>query len=287
MAKKKIGILGYFVLFIKFIFGIVKWIAVSAFNLIKFIILGLASLRKKGNETRKDIKSEGKRPKMEATYEGFIELETLQGKMEKFESKIYSSKSLIGLIFGSRGSGKSVIGMRILENVHSKTKRKVYTIGFNKEDLPKWITPINSIEEIKPNAFVLVDEGGVEFSSRDSMSKTNKMLSQLLLISRHKDLSVLFISQNSSNIEINAIRQADYLILKSPSLLQLDFERKKIKEIYAEIKDKFDKYKENKGASYIYSDEYLGFASNDLPSFWSEKVSKSYRDKGQQKSPSK
>ena len=185
---------------------------------------------------------------------------------------IYSDKSSVGLILGARGSGKSAIGLRILENIVAKSKRKAYAMGFNKEDLPKWIESINSIEEVKNNSFLLVDEGGVEFSSRQTMSNANKLLSELLLISRHKDLNVLFITQNSSNIEVNAIRQSDYLVLKPPSLLQMDFERKKIKDIYESVKEKFTSYKDQVGLTYIYSDRYTGFVKNDLPSFWSKRL---------------
>ena len=108
------------------------------------------------------------------------------------------------------------------------------------------------------------------------MSNSNKLLSQILFIARHKDLSIIFISQNSSNIEINTIRQADYIALKPSSLLQKDFERKKIKEIYEEVEKEFEKYKEDKGLTYIYSHNYKGFVSNPLPSFWNIKVSKAY-----------
>ncbi|MFH2105736.1 MAG: hypothetical protein ABII22_00600 [Candidatus Micrarchaeota archaeon] len=280
MAKKKKGILSYIISFITLIFNIIKWIVVSIYKLIKFIIMGIVGLIKKGGTRVKNAHAENKRPKIKAEYDEFIELEKNEGNLKAIESKLCKNKSLIGIIFGSRGSGKSAIGMRILENVHAKTGRKTYALGFKKENLPSWVHPINSIKEVGQNSFLLADESGIEFSSRNTMSGANKLLSELLLISRHKDISVLFISQNSSNIEINTLRQADYLIFKRPSLLQLDFERKKIKEIYSEIKDKFAKYEENKGVCYIYSNEYQGFASNSLPSFWSENVSKSYRDKG-------
>ena len=115
------------------------------------------------------------------------------------------------------------------------------------------------------------------------MSDANKLLSEILLIARHKDLSVLFISQNSSNIDINAIRQADYLILKPSSLLQQDFERKKIKDIYQKVNAHFEELKGDIGLSYIYSDKFQGFTSNTLPSFWSNKVSKGYKDFKKQK----
>jgi len=62
-------------------------------------------------------------------------------------------------------------------------------------------------------------------------------------------------------------------------LLQRDFERKKIKEIYEEAMEKFRKHKNVIGLTYIYSEQFKGFVSNPLPKFWSQKVSKSFRKK--------
>ena len=115
------------------------------------------------------------------------------------------------------------------------------------------------------------------------MSKPNKLLSELILIARHKNLSIMFISQNSSNLEINILRQADYLLLKPSSLLQKDFERKKVKKVYEEVKDDFKKLNNYKGLTYIYSEDYRGFINNDLPSFWSQKISKSFSGKSSEK----
>ena len=38
----------------------------------------------------------------------------------------------------------------------------------------------------------------------------------------------------------------------------------------------FEKYKSDKGLTYMYSHNYKGFVSNPLPSFWNSKVSKAY-----------
>ena len=244
---------------------------------------GLWKLIKKGAKKTKE-KHEKRvvskiKPKIEAQYDGFKELKNHKGKLEMFTNKIHSNKSTIGLILGARGTGKSAIGMRMLENFKAKTKKRIYALGFKEESLPSWINVINSIEEIQNNSVILIDEGGIEFSSRKSMSDANKFLSELLLIARHKDLSVIFITQNSSNLEINAIRQADYLVMKPSSLLQKDFERKKIKEIYSSVQEDFDELGDDKGLTYLYGNNYLGFVSNSLPSFWSEKVSKGYRNR--------
>ena len=68
-------------------------------------------------------------------------------------------------------------------------------------------------------------------------------------------------------------------MLKPSSLLQKDFERKKIKEIYQEVDENFSKYKEMPGITYIYSDAFRGFVTNDLPSFWSTTLSKSFKNR--------
>ena len=94
---------------------------------------------------------------------------------------------------------------------------------------------------------------------------------------RRKNLSIIFISQNSANLDVNIIRQADYLVLKPSSLLQKDFERRKIKDIYTEGEKDFKKYSDDKGITYIYSEQFRGFVSNSLPGFWSEGISKSFR----------
>ena len=217
------------------------------------------------------------RPSSLSTDIPFGLLSSRKGNLAAFEEKLYSNKSTIGLVLGSRGSGKSALGLRLLENIAAKKKRSVYAMGFDEATLPAWIFCSKELGSLPNGAFVLVDEGGIAFSSRQSMSGANKLLSSLILIARHKDISVLFISQNSANLEINAIRQADYLLLRKPSLLQIDFERKKIGEIYGRIAGGFDQLpEEGKHSTYIYSDEFEGYVSNKLPSFWSQAVSKSF-----------
>lgn len=259
----------------------------AALGMLKLVTVypakGLWYLGKKGYQGlqqakahRQQQKIEQDRPNLQPIYEALTEVKPKTGNFHAFEHKLFTNKSTIGLILGARGSGKSGIGMRLLENFAAKTSKKVYALGFKPESLPPWIRVIQNIQELENDAAVLIDEGGIEFSSRKSMSDANTLLSEILLIARHKDLSVMFIAQNSANLEINAIRQADYLILKPSSLLQKDFERKKIKDIYESIEPEFEELKETSGLTYIYADIYRGFVSNTLPGFWSEKVSKGY-----------
>ena len=85
------------------------------------------------------------------------------------------------------------------------------------------------------------------------------------------------VTHNSANIDLNIIRQADYLLLKPSSLLQKDFERKKINDIYKEAEKHFKEYSSDPALAYVYSETYKGFISNPLPSFWTSNVSKAFR----------
>ncbi|MBI2445185.1 hypothetical protein HYV43_02240 [Candidatus Micrarchaeota archaeon] len=269
------------------LFNALKWLVIHLFSLLKWLVLAVWSaltwlfrIGKQAATAAKAAHAESKRPSSSASFEALSDVQSLQGDLTAFENGLYARKSAIGLILGARGTGKSALGMRILENVSARTSRPVYAMGFDRLTLPQWMQTAENLADVKNGAFLLVDEGGITFSSRSSMSSANKLLSELLLISRHKDISVLFISQNSSNLEVNAIRQTDYLLLKQPSLLQLGFERKNIRDIYAEVKTSFDALaKSHRGLVYVYSDSYRGFAENGLPSFWTERVSKAFKNK--------
>ena len=259
--------------FFKGLWLIIWHIIKIPYYLVKAIIWIVKKLNKKSSE----IQVVKKRNLMDSKYEHFKVLQTNKGDYKEFEKYLQSDKSKIGIILGARGTGKTAIGIKILENIYAKSKRKLYAIGFKSEDMPSWIEVITSTDQIKNNSTILIDEGGVLFSSRNSMTTPNKLLSQLILIARHKNLNILFISQNSSNLDVNILRQADFLLLKPTALLQEDFERKKIQKIYEEASKDFRKHEKVKGLTYIYSEIFTGFISNTLPSFWSTNISKSFR----------
>jgi len=234
-------------------------------------------LNKKAQQASEEREIDVKRDKIIPKYEDFKIIKTLSGDYKEWENETFNSESKIGIILGARGSGKSAFGIKFLENMKSKTKNKFYSIGFKKDEMPSWINSIENINEIKNDSTVLIDEGGILFNARSAMAKPNKLMGELILIARHKNLNILFISQNSSNLDVNIIRQADFLVLKPTSLLQKDFERKKIQEIYKDVEKHFNKYKSDRGLTHIYSDTFRGFVSNPLPSFWNVSLSKSFR----------
>jgi len=242
-----------------------------------YVVKGMIILFRKISKKSKEIKIKYKRESIKPKYVSFRIIEIIKGNYKNWFDKTIKSDSQIGIILGARGSGKTAFGIKFLENIYFKTRKKCFAIGFKSEEFPSWIKVISDISKLENNSWVLIDEGGILFNSRSSMSNANKMLSKLILIARHKNINILFISQNSSNLEVNILRQADFLALKHSSLLQKDFERKIIQKIYSEVENKFERYKENKGITYLYGEKFNGFISNSLPSFWKEKISKSFR----------
>jgi len=233
-------------------------------------------LGKKISEKSKEIGLERKRRRMGAKYEEFKVVRIIEGDYSVWIDGVAKSDSQIGIILGARGTGKTAFGVKLLENLYSKYGKKCFAMGFKKEEMPSWIEVVEDVKGIENDSVVLIDEGGVLFGSRSSMSSANKLLSSLMMVARHKNISIIFISQNSSNLEVNILRQADFLALKPSSLLQKDFERRIVQKIYEETAKDFKKFDGDKGLAYVYSGKFRGFVSNGLPSFWKVGVSKGF-----------
>lgn len=217
-------------------------------------------------------KEEHKKP-----YRAFDVYLSDKGSYDDFYGKLKGS-SLIMLITGKRGSGKTSLGMKLLEIFRNETRRKCYVLGYESTSLPSWLKKADSIEKIPNNSVALFDEGAILFSSRESMKSANKELGKVMAIARHKNLTLILITQNSGMIDLNVLRLADTLLLKEPSLLQSKFERKAIKDIYDAVDPKFHDLDMKKAYFYVWDDDFQGMLKYSLPEFWNDKISKSFKN---------
>ena len=199
-----------------------------------------------------------------------------EGDFDAFFSKLLRY-SLIFLITGKRGSGKTSLGMSLLR-VFNSVRKRCYAIGFDKARLPRWIRKANSLKEIPNNSVCLIDEGALVFSSREAMTSPNKLLGKMMAIARHKNLSLILIAQSSAMIDLNVLRLADVLLLKEPSLLQAEFERKALQKRYKKISPLFKKQQDKVKHFYVWSDDFEGLLSYELPIFWNETISKAFKN---------
>lgn len=216
-------------------------------------------------------------PKPLPRFEPFELVEEKRGSYADFEQAL-RKYGLIMLIVGKRGSGKTALGMQFLAWFNHVARRKCYGIGYDAAKLPRWIHKANRIEDIPNDSIVLVDEAAILFFSREAMTPMNKMLTKLMAIARHKNLSMVLISQSSALIEINVLRLADVLLLKKPSILQARFERKALRDIFNTVDKTFKKLDDRASHFYVYSDEFEGLVRYKLPYFWNDSISRSFRE---------
>ena len=160
--KQKYILLKYFGIGIWFV---IKYIGIAFFRVGKLIYLGINSLFKR---KRKTIRKKSKKGI------GIKVIDTLKGDFSKFWNKYKKSDSMIGLVIGARGSGKSAVALTIAEDFRGIDK-KIFSMGFI--GLPRWIKNVDDIKELKNDSLVVIDESGILFSSRESMSNANKLLS--------------------------------------------------------------------------------------------------------------
>jgi len=200
-----------------------------------------------------------------------------RGNFEDF-IKGFRDHSLIMLIIGRRGAGKTALGMKLVETAAILNK-KIYVIGFGNSSVPNWVKKADDLSEIPNNSLVLIDEAGISFSSRSSMKQSNKDLAELLSIAKHKNLSLIFITQNSAMLDLNVLRLCDILLFKEPSLLQTRFERKGLQDIFDKVGNSFSSIQDKKEHFYVISDDFEGLVKSGLPEFWNDSISKSFRKK--------
>jgi archaellum biogenesis ATPase FlaH len=216
-------------------------------------------------------------PKPPPKFVPFQAVEEHRGSHDDFERAL-GKYGLIMLIAGKRGSGKTALGMQFLAWFNHVARRRCYGIGYDAAKLPRWIKKVRSIEEIPNDSVVLIDEAAIMFFSREAMTSMNKMLTKLMAIARHKNLSMALITQSSALIEINVLRLADVLLFKEPSLLQARFERKALQDIFKTIDKTFKKLDDRVSHFYVYSDEFEGLARYSLPYFWNDSISRAFRE---------
>lgn len=180
------------------------------------------------------------------------------------------------LILGKRGSGKSALGYRLLElNRYALTP---YVLGLPRQRqglLPDWIGIAQNLDDIAPKSIVLVDEAYLRYHSRESMVARSREMSRILNLSRQREQTLIFVSQEARQIDKNIASSANVIVFKDLGMLQLEFDRPELSRIATQAKQDFEKVKgDRRRWSYVYSpdSDFLGLLENSLPGFWSNKL---------------
>ena len=184
------------------------------------------------------------------------------------------------LILGKPGSGKSALGYRLLELL--RYVADIYVVGFPEQArslLPECIGIVPSLEDLPNKCIALVDEAYLAYHSRGSMTAKSKAMSQALNLSRQKEQTIIFITQEAGHIDKNIVGSANVLVFKELGMLQLEFDRPQLNKLATQAKQALDSVQGNKQRwSFVYApdNDFLGLMENELPSFWKPRLSRAF-----------
>lgn len=188
------------------------------------------------------------------------------------------------VIGGGRGSGKSALAYKLLEQERSLHPPFVVNPPAKAARLlPEWIGIVNSIEDIPPGSTALVDEAYIQYHSRDSHAANRPELALALNLARQRNITLIFVAQELRQIDKNIVSVADVIVFKQPAALQLEFERPEIRKIAEPAAAEFASVEgDRRRWSYVFAPhaDHAGLIRNSLPSFWTPSLSRAFADVG-------
>src|SRR3989344_4182288 len=103
---------------------LILWNLLVSIILLPFrLIKAFFGLMKTTAEKTQEVKVKIKRDSLKPEYADSEIVHTYKGDFGSWEEKIRASDSKIGIILGARGTGKSALGIKLLENFHVKSSR--------------------------------------------------------------------------------------------------------------------------------------------------------------------
>jgi len=201
-------------------------------------------------------------------------------EMEKTETDLVDLLGVpsVNLILGKRGSGKTAFGYRVLEEARPLTP---YVMGLPKDKwhlLPDYIEPIEDPSEMSDDSAVLMDESYQYMFAREHETSFNKMMAKLLGIVRQKNQLFMFATHLARKLDVSAVYDSDNIVFREPSFLHARMERREIRDLIGDASDFFEEEPDPVKSAYVVTPGGAEEVNVELPSFWSEELSRAFAD---------
>jgi len=202
-----------------------------------------------------------------------------EAKMKEVAWLFIEGKSKIVYIVGARGSGKTASCFMFAETVHNETGRSIFYISpsANKKALPDWCKLIETIQDAPKGCLAMVDESAIQFNARDFMQKENVDMTKLLAIARHKDIFLIFLTQDTALADTNIRRLRDIILWKQSNdygLTEKGAGNQKEHKFWQKVRNMMSpRSKPEVLFEYPAKRRFIHF-SHELPECWSDNLSK-------------
>jgi len=186
----------------------------------------------------------------------------------------------VSLILGRRGSGKTAFGYKVLEEARNHDLTP-HVMGLPEDKwhlLPNYIQPIESPGEIGDDSAVLMDESYQYMFAREHSTSFNKFMAKLLGIVRQKNQLFMFATHLARKLDVSAVYDSDNIVLREPSFLHSRMERREIRSLIKDASKFFGEVSDPVKFAYVVTPKGAREIDIDLPSFWSEELSRAFAD---------
>ena len=163
---------------------------------------------------------------------------------------------------------------------------KPYVVGLPESalgHLPDWLGNVPRFDDLPHDSVALIDEAYLTYHARESMSEKNRSVSQLLNLSRQRNQTLVFVTQEARQLDKNITSVADVIVFKKPSALQIELERPELRPIARRARGAFTTVKGSSAPwGYVFSPDadFEGLLENQLPTFWTKQLSRAFASGG-------
>jgi hypothetical protein len=142
--------------------------------------------------------------------------------------------------------------------------------------LPDWIGIAATLEDLPPKAIAVIDEAYLRYHARASMASQSKAMSKIVNLSRQREQTLIFVTQEVRQVDRNIASSASTVLLKEPGSLQLEFERPELRKLVGQAQDQFGIVRGDKRHwTYAHAPDadFAGMIENEMPTFWKPSLS--------------
>ena len=185
----------------------------------------------------------------------------------------------VTVIIGPRGSGKSHLAQRLLELLRVHADPYVVGPGSLRGLLPKEIGVVQRLQDVPNKAAVLIDEAYLAFGARNSMTATGRGIGELVNLSRQRGWSLIFVAQDSRQLDVNIISQADVIAIQGVSEIGREYERRELRPFTERARPAFATIQgDQRPWTWVYSEKtgFSGLVRHEPASYWREALSNAF-----------